>query len=316
MSTLTAFPDPDPETTTVDGRASRYGVDEAIGTIRAGAGNSHNDSGGAGTGMVSLGASSTLNQWAAMDRGFFLFDTSALTAAATISAAVLSFIANTKDDSLSGESSANSAVVLVASTPASNTDLVDADFSQVGTTEFGRTGNQSTISTVAYNDITMNASGIAAVSKTGVSKFALRYGWDFDNTITGLTWLATLIQEITGVYAEAVGTTTDPKLVVTYTAGETFSGSDTLVLTPSKLLHISLIRQTIIALSDTVSVTKGLILSVLDSLGISDAVTIRTSNIWSFIVKNVSSWVSPNKNTSTWSHPNKNTSNWDFQDKS
>lgn len=229
MATLTVYPDPSTGATTVDGRVSRYGVDETLGTIRAGAGNSHNDT-GTGAQVASLTGSSTSNQYSGADRFMMTFDTSALTASATISAAVLSILGSGKTDGLLGETSANSVAVLVAATPASNNDLVDADYSQVGTTDFGRSVQQNSWSTSAYNDITLSASGIANISKTGISKFATRYGWDFDNTTTGLTWADTATQEIVGVSADTADVTSDPKLVITYTISTGVSPRPTLLL--------------------------------------------------------------------------------------
>lgn len=217
-ATLTVYPDPNVESTSVDGITTRSGVDEAMATIRAGAGTSATDSGAAGSGLA-LVASTTSNQFKQLNRPIFLFDTSALGAGATISAAVKSvFGSGTNGNGLSGEASANSVAVLVASTPASNTALVAGDYSQFGSTDFGRSAQQNAWNTAAYNDITLNASGLAAISKTGITKFALRHGWDFDNTITGLTHVNDAEQTLEMKFADTADVTSDPKLVITYTA--------------------------------------------------------------------------------------------------
>src|SRR3990167_1656180 len=99
--TLTAFPDPDPETTTVDGfvnRASAGG--ESWATIIAGAGTSNIANGGNIT-FIYTQADSTTDEWTNNRRSIFLFDTSALTADATISAVVLSLFGSAKTDALS-----------------------------------------------------------------------------------------------------------------------------------------------------------------------------------------------------------------------
>lgn len=200
---------------TVDGRVSRYGVDETFATIWSSAGNSKNSA----SGLISLTASSTSNQYSGADRFPCLFNTSALTALATISAAVFSIKPSARNDGLSGAASANSAAVLCASSPAVNYALANADFNVAswGSTEFGRTQKQSLLTDDVYDDVSLNASGLAAISKTSITKFGLRYGWDFDNTTTGLTWASTGEQSMSFRTADTAGTSSDPKLVITYT---------------------------------------------------------------------------------------------------
>jgi hypothetical protein len=80
----------------------------------------------------------------------------------------------------------NSYVVLVSASPASNTALAANDFDDVGSTELS---SQVTypVSTGGYNDFALNASGIAAISKTGVTKFAFRSGHDINNSVPNTT---------------------------------------------------------------------------------------------------------------------------------
>lgn len=215
MATLTVYPDAHVETSTVDGRVTRNGVDQAFGTIRAGAGVEADDSTGE-MNVAKIVASSTSNQYADVTRSIFLFDTSSLPDDAVISAATFSFWKTAANDTLTAGASANSTLELVAATPASNTALVAADFAQVGSTSFGSSAVHNSLNNGAYNDITLNATGIAAISKTGITKFAIRYKWDLDNTTTGITWgsggeIRTVIS-----YAETADTTQDPKLVITY----------------------------------------------------------------------------------------------------
>lgn len=215
FDTLTVYPDAHTESTSVDGRVTRNGVDEAFGTIRAGAGTEVGDS-DANNNAAKIVASSTSNQYADITRSIYLFDTSTLADTANITAAVFSLYREGSTDTLTGGSSANSTWELVASTPASNTALVAADFSQVGSTSFGSSAIHADLTNSVYNNITLNASGLAAISKTGVSKFAIRFKWDLDNTTTGITWASG--GEIRSIVsnADTSGTSQDPKLVVTY----------------------------------------------------------------------------------------------------
>jgi hypothetical protein len=80
--------------------------------------------------------------------------------------------------------------------------------------------------------LTLNGSGIAAISKTGISKFGLRS--NYDATGTAPTW-ASLADTYLQGYSSEQGTGYKPKLVVTYTpavteksSSETGSGAESL----------------------------------------------------------------------------------------
>ena len=154
--------------------------------------------------------------WQQMNRGLVLFDTSALTSGATISAAVLSIFGSSKLD----ESSDTPNIDVVTTTPASNTSLTGTDFAQFGSVS--QTGSPITYanwSTSAYNDFTFDATGRGNVSKIGISKFGFRNS-NYDLAGSGPSYLANgKDQRLKGDYAETADTTSDPKLVVTYTTG-------------------------------------------------------------------------------------------------
>lgn len=123
MSTLTVYPDAgDPGTTTCDGVVYKSDAtwagarDAATGTV----GINETSDNIARTFYNSAGPTYHAR------RGFFLFDSSALTAAATISAGVISF-AGTGAAVINIDTSS---IHIVASTPASNTALAAADFAQ------------------------------------------------------------------------------------------------------------------------------------------------------------------------------------------
>lgn len=203
--------------TAVDGVVIRSGVDEAIGVIRAGAGMTTDTTDPTYVCYIDTGPASTSNKFFTLKRGIFLFDTTLLPANAVISSATLNFWVTATANGFSGAASANSALVAVSSAPSSNTSLANGDYSNLGSTDFGRSVSQGSLSTGAYNSITLNASGIANITNAGISKFGLRYGWDFDNTITGITWATSNSQGVQMDLASHTGTTQDPKLSVTYT---------------------------------------------------------------------------------------------------
>lgn len=202
----------------VDGFTSRGGVDEDWATLRGGAGNAA-DVTGTQFLVQGLSASTTSNQYSQINRGHFLFDTSVIGAGATIDTAVISLWSNSKLNQLSGGASANSACVIVQSTCAATNTLANSDYGQTGSTDFGQSVAQSSITDSAYNDITLNASGEANIDVAGISKFATRSLWDLNNTTTGLTWSSEGVQGWFAATADTADTTNDPKLTGTFTAG-------------------------------------------------------------------------------------------------
>jgi hypothetical protein len=208
FDTLTAYPVAGANTP-VDGYAFRGAVDETWANIRAGAGTTASDT-SADNYFVYLGASSTTNQWSDLVRSFLLFDTSPLTAAVTISAATLSLFGTAKSSTFS----TNPNIHINATTPAATNTIATSDYSNIGGTSFANILYDNW-SITAYNDFTLDASGQANISKTGISKFGARSNWDINDSPP--TWGTGYVGKINGYYADQAGTTNDPKLVVTYT---------------------------------------------------------------------------------------------------
>lgn len=149
-------------------------------------------------------------------RGFLGFDLSAIPAGAEILSAVLSVWVTDKYDLLG-----SGAIGLVAGTQASTTTLATSDFSQVGSTELATRKTIASISTGAYNTITLNASGLAHLQAAigGHAKLALRTGRDIDNT----TPASTAYEGVLLYFSEQTGTANDPYLTVTYSTVRTSS---------------------------------------------------------------------------------------------
>lgn len=214
FSTLTAYPDPDTETTTVDGRLRQTNGSGTIwATIRAAAGTSASDNGTSDncTGYQCYTAS---NRWREMYRSIFLFDTSGIGAGATINSAVMSLYGFSKSDG----SSSTPDIDVYTSTPASNTSLANGDYAQIGTTS--QTGSPITYASwtnSGYNDFTFNGTGRGNISLTGVSKFGCRNAsYDVANVLPA--WVSSQTSSFQCYYADQTGTSNDPKLVVDYTA--------------------------------------------------------------------------------------------------
>jgi hypothetical protein len=215
FDTLTVYPDPHVETSTVDGQCGILGVNQTFSnTVSFNSYNFATDS-AASFNLGLLSSSSTSNQYENNLGGVMLFDTSSIPDDATISAAEFDFYVLSANNTLSWSSTLASAVV-VSSNPASNTAVVSADCLTLGTTEFCRLAI-SAMTINQYNAFTLNSSGIANINKTGISKFGGKAGAVFDNTAG--TWSASKSIQCGGYSADRTGTTEDPKLVVTYSTG-------------------------------------------------------------------------------------------------
>lgn len=212
MSTLVVYPDPgDPGTTSCDGDIRRSSVNETLGTIRASAGTDVLMT--AVTIRAALIATSTPDQYDTLRRAWTLFDTSPLTAGATISAATLSLWGTTKLNELGSP-----ALHIGGGTTASNTTLATGDFVNRGTTSFGSVAYASFDATNSvYTDIALDANGISNIQKTGVSIFTEQLSWDILNNTTGLTWSSGLQNAYLFRSSDQATTDNDPKLTITYT---------------------------------------------------------------------------------------------------
>lgn len=212
FNSLPFFPDAGFGNTTVDGGVIRAGVSEAWATIIAGAGTGQLTTGDPES-PFAINSAATTNQFSALQRAILTFDSSGLTAAATITAAVLSLFGTTKSDGLA----ITPTVDVYTSTPAANNALANADFSQVqGTSQTGSPITFAGWSTSGYNDFTFNATGQGNVSKTGISKFGTR-NQNYDVAAVAPTWSISAASQINANFADAAGTNNDPKLVVTFT---------------------------------------------------------------------------------------------------
>lgn len=150
------------------------------------------------------------NGWRVMQRQYYLFDTATIPDGDTIVSASISFFGVSKTDTLV-MTATQSNFHVATSAPASNSSLVTADYNKIGRLSFGSTP-YSTFSVTNYNPVTLNATGIANISKTSLSKFSSQSGADILNSTP--TWGATLSTEISVYLADNTGTTNDPVLVV------------------------------------------------------------------------------------------------------
>lgn len=212
---VTFNPDPHVEVSSVDGRVWR--VDGAVtwATI-------HDDVNGSGfldatdSFLALIEGAAPANRYNGINRSFILFDTSALPDTAIISATTLSLYGKTKVDNLGITPTLN----IYSSNPASNTGLAATDYDQVGTTAYCDASitfaGFNTGVPGASNDFVFNATGLAAISLTGVTKLSAREA-SYDAPDINPGWgggVAT--STYFSIWSADKGAGYAPKLVVTY----------------------------------------------------------------------------------------------------
>jgi len=226
-ASATYYPDADPETTSVDGRAAFKDDDgESWATAEGHAGSDAEDDVSSQF-AAGFRADGNTDEWDRLFRGIYLFDTSGLDDSYTLTAVTFSVAGGGKYD----EGSNSPEVNVYSSAPASNTALAAGDYDSLGTTAYCDSAIAYADWTTdgSYNDFSFNATGIAAVSKTGITKLGLREA-KFDVGAATPTWGAGENVGFTGYFSEQ-GTGYQPKLVVTYTIPETTY--DTMVGSPT-----------------------------------------------------------------------------------
>jgi hypothetical protein len=205
-----------PSASAVDGRTQRAVSSENFPTIHAGVGTAGYDPGDGGSYAVSAFLAvdfASTDSFSTLGVGWVSFDTSSLGAGATIISAVLSLYGNTKFDTGLGPSPLH----VAGGALADPTQINASDHQNRGSTSFGSV-DYASFNTSGYNDISLNASGLAHINKTGVTSFSLQLGWDIDGSFSG-TWVVAR-QLFYRVEDEgAGGQTTGPKLEITYTPG-------------------------------------------------------------------------------------------------
>ncbi len=148
-----------------------------------------------------------------------------------------------------GGTTANNSVAIVESTIPDDTAPAVGYYGNVGSTELCSRVDLSTLTTGAYKEITLNATGIALaqsklVDGTGRLKLAMRIGHDLDaHTPTGNAYWQ-------GYWADQSGTTNDPYIVVDYVVART--ASDTIGVTDGSG---SVQPQAAVSASDSAAVT-------------------------------------------------------------
>lgn len=216
MPTLTVYPEAGAggSNTTCDGLIVNFRSGTSWEAVRNQTEGTVVDTAGTGNTVMQIYYSSGSSA-RAIARAFYAFDTSSLGADASITSAIISIWGTSKNDATS--SAYNTCIV--ASTTADDNNLVLGDFDNVGATPLSNVKAYADFSVTGYNDYTLTEDGKGAISKDGISKFALRNkNYDIDNVQPPSFASVAAAVSMSGTYADNTGTDNDPKLVVEYSA--------------------------------------------------------------------------------------------------
>ncbi len=206
---LTFSPDANVETSSVDGIVYDTSNDLAWANIIIEAGSGAGPS-TAATQLVGMKSSTTSSQWASLYRGIFLFNTVSLPDDALLTGVTFSIYGTGKLDELGITPN----ICIYSSSPASNTNLVAGDFDSLGSTVLSTNISYVDWNTAGYNTFTLNADGLAAISKTGVSMLGARNA-NYDVAGIAPNWVSNKSSYLNCAYADQ-GEAYKPLLVVEY----------------------------------------------------------------------------------------------------
>lgn len=139
-----------------------------------------------------------------VSRPIMTVDTSLISAGGTILTATWSLKVNSFTDTDITNTS------IASSFPLSNNNIVLADFSRVGGVAFSSLATGSLING-SYNDFVLNGAGILNINQIGISGFSIRNSRDL------LDQAPTADNQVSFGSADLAGTTSDPKLTITFT---------------------------------------------------------------------------------------------------
>lgn len=210
-STQNYSPDAYPTSTSVDGYANASNASgDTFANMRSSAGNTAADFVTAAFPRIMLIGSNLCSD---ITRCFFLFDTSSIPNDAVITSATLSLYNTFVQDDLA------QSVGITSGIPTSNTALVAADYasSHFGSTRFATDVALAGMSTNAYVNFALNASGLAAIDVAGVTKFGVRLSGDIDGVTPTYSGTGTKYSSASFLTSE-YGSPRKPTLSVTYSS--------------------------------------------------------------------------------------------------
>ena len=215
FDTLPFYPDPGNGATTCDGYITRQTGDQTWASLIGGAG-SFGGTTDTQQPLFNFNAGTASNTYDNMTRSMFTLDTSALPVNAVISLVTFSFYGTAKQDTFG----VSPDVDVYSLAPAQNNNFTAPDYSAIGSTSYtGSPISYASWLTAAYNVFTLNATGRAAVSRTGITKLGCRNA-NYDVAGVAPTWTASAQSYVFGYAADQTGSSNDPKLEVTFALSE------------------------------------------------------------------------------------------------
>ena len=212
FDTLTVYPAAG-ENSPVDGYAGRTSGGESFNDLRSNAGTLANATDVWGP-IASLKGGTVSDEFTRIDRGIFLFDTSSIDDDGTVNSAILSLYGDYKENSL-GLSDAEAGLALVSASPAADNTLANADYQSLGAVRYSSDISYSSFDLFGYNDFALNAAGLSAISKTGLSRFGTSLVIDLDGGTP--SWVSSAISELWVKFRDIGLQPNYPKLVVQWT---------------------------------------------------------------------------------------------------
>lgn len=215
MATLVARPDAHPETSTFDADLWYEGVGDITWATMRGAAAATTIADANQTAVIYLLNGVAAGTWNSLGRVILGFNTAAIGASSTITAAELQITPrSTPFDDLT-----QSANLSTVTAPASATSVTDSDYNvtKYGSTKLSTDVALATLVADTPHTFTLNADGRSAISKTGITWLALRIVSDITNSEPGVNPGGNLQSDLSIRSAEDATEANRPVLTVTYT---------------------------------------------------------------------------------------------------
>ena len=220
FSTYTAYSDESsPGTTTCSGYAyhDNSGTSAVWATLHDASISTHGGTNVGPDAWAYITCDSTTSKYAGFQRAFLTCDTSAITSGANISAVTVGIFSQ---DAAADANFTSASINVFSSTQGDAHIVMGADYSKCGTTPLSTAVGQAAWHSAmgSYVTFALNSTGIAGISKTGISKLSFREA-TFDAPNTPPTWGNSQGVDIEGDFANYTGRTHDPYILITYTTG-------------------------------------------------------------------------------------------------
>jgi PKD repeat protein len=181
-------------------------------TLRADTGATYSSGPTSAVSAPLIDTSSSAGVYHIFNRGILSFNTASLPDDASITSATFGVYVTAKATALG-----TPAVGITGGTLTSNTSIVAGDYDGFGNVRYASDIANADIGTSSRENWTLNAAGLANISKTSYTVIYLRDSWDIDNSYGG----ATTKNSVTSISWDPVGYATQayrPYLVVVFTA--------------------------------------------------------------------------------------------------